>query len=60
VKIQIYGILGDIGIPNRLAEDSTRGLLKGHYPKNNKMREPKILLRKARVVVGSVICNLAG
>jgi hypothetical protein len=32
----------DIGIPNGPAEDSTRGLLKAHYPKNKKIREPKI------------------
>jgi hypothetical protein len=32
----------DIGIPNGPAEDSTRGLLKAQYPKNKKIREPKI------------------
>ncbi|KAK1696073.1 hypothetical protein QYE76_012770 [Lolium multiflorum] len=32
----------DIGIPNGPAEDSTRGLLKAHYPKNKKIRESKI------------------
>ena len=51
---------GDIGIPNGPAEDSTRGLLKAHYPKNKKIRKPKMLLRKARVVIESLICNLAG
>ena len=50
----------DIGIPNGPAEDSTRGLLKAHYPKNKKIREPKMYLRKDRVVIGSVICNLTG
>jgi hypothetical protein len=52
--------ISDIGIPNGPAEDSTRGLLKAHYPKNKKIRKPKILLRKARVVIESLICNLAG
>jgi hypothetical protein len=37
---------GDIGIPNGPAEYSTRGLLKAHYPKNKKIREPKMRLRK--------------
>ncbi|KAK1652597.1 hypothetical protein QYE76_070402 [Lolium multiflorum] len=41
----------DIGIPNGPAEDSTRGLLKAHYPKNKKIRKPEMLLRKARVIV---------
>jgi hypothetical protein len=50
----------DIGIPNGPAEDSTRSLLKAHYPKNKKIREPKIYQGKSRVVIGSVICNLAG
>ena len=51
---------GDIGIPNGPAEEDTRGLLKAHDPKNKKIRKPKILLRKVRVVIGSTICNLAG
>ena len=50
----------DIGIPNGPAEDGTRGLLKAHDPKNKKIRKPKILLRKARVVIGVILCNLAG
>ena len=50
----------DIGIPNGPAEDSTRGLLKAHDSKNKKNRKPKLLLRKARVVLGDNICNLAG
>jgi hypothetical protein len=32
----------DIGIPNGPAEDNIRGLLKAQYPKNKKIREPKI------------------
>ena len=50
----------DIGIPNGPAEEGTRGLLKAHDPKNKKIRKPKILLRKARVVIGVLVCNLAG
>jgi hypothetical protein len=34
--------LSDIGIPNGSAIDSTRDLLKAHYPKNKKIREPKM------------------
>jgi hypothetical protein len=43
-----------------LSEDGTRGLLKAHGPKDKKIRKPKMLIRKARVVLGSIICNLAG
>ena len=50
----------DIGIPNGPAEEGTRGLLKAHDPKDKKIWKPKILLRKARVVIGSIFCNLAG
>jgi hypothetical protein len=41
----------DIGIPNGPVKDSTRGLLKAHYLKNKKIRKPKMLLRKARIVI---------
>ena len=41
----------DIGIPNGPADDGTRGLLKAHYPKNKKVRKPKILLSKAQDIV---------
>ena len=34
--------VGDIGTPNGPAIDSTRDLLKAHYPKNKKIREPKM------------------
>jgi hypothetical protein len=47
--------VADIGIPNGPAKGSTRGLLKAHYPKDKKIPKPKILLRKARVVIRSVI-----
>ena len=50
----------DIGIPNGPAEDGTRGLPKAHDSKNKKNRKPKVLLRKARVVLGNTTCNLAG
>lgn len=56
----LHASSSDIGIPNGPAEDSTRGLLKAHYPKNKKIRKPKILLRKVRIVIESLICNLAG
>ena len=41
----------DIGIPNGPAEDSTRGLLKAHDSMNMKIRKPKLVLRKDRVVL---------
>jgi hypothetical protein len=50
----------DIGIPNGPAKDSTRGLLKAHYPKNKKTRKPEIILRKARIVIESLICKSYG
>jgi hypothetical protein len=50
----------DIDIPNGPAEDSTLGLLKAHDPKNMKIRKPKLILRKVRVVLGDDVCNLAG
>jgi hypothetical protein len=43
----------DIGIPNGPAEDGTRGLLKAHDSMNMKTRKPKLVLRKARVVLGN-------
>jgi hypothetical protein len=55
----LKGII-DIGIPNGHAEDSTQGLLEAHDSKNKKNRKPKLLLRKARVVLGDDVCNLAG
>jgi hypothetical protein len=51
---------GDIGIPKGPAEDGTRGLLKADDSKNKKNRKPKLLLRKARVVLGDNIRNVAG
>jgi hypothetical protein len=39
-------MISDIGIPNGPAEYRTRGLLKAHYPKNKKIRDPKMCLRK--------------
>jgi hypothetical protein len=41
----------DIGIPNEPAEDSTRGLLKAHDSNNKKIRKPKLILRKVRIVL---------
>jgi hypothetical protein len=52
--------VSDIGIPNWPAEDSTRSLLKAHDSKNKKNRKPKLLLSKARVVLGDNICNITG
>jgi hypothetical protein len=48
----------DIGIPNGPAEDSTLGLLKAHDRKNMKIRKPKLILRKVRIVIEVVFVIL--
>ena len=46
-SLHFESMTSDIGIPNGPAEDSTRGLLKAHYPKNKKTRKPKDIIKES-------------
>jgi hypothetical protein len=58
ISPQLHIYAGDIGNPNGSAEDSTLGLLKAHDPKNIKIRKPKLMLRKVRIVIEVVFVIL--